>query len=604
MWEHRAVQVMMAQEVQLRRHREAVALEAAVAAVHPRAWEVAETQRRVGSLLLLRLRVDGTQVTFRECETEKGQGREGVQVEEGDFRRLLESVLLREVWGWSGDVVVVLRRELEGWREEDSIPATPPVRAVRTSELPRTRSGTTPADLDEPSRPVAREREEAPRAVDAERWLVVEAKLEEYLQWGMRLMETHASHLRRIAPGHLLTEHPLREQSVNALVNATLSWAYAHTEDPDFLRRSPSEVALYLLASRSALATVIELGKRAPPHLDYTPPPVDEYSSEELLLELAVGLVPLLGEGADLTAALSGYSLTGHRLSEPERFISLFGVLLPLVNGRLLKEGGDAALQRVAFVTGRSLDEVQVLSRVATHLAPEDVSEIERLLHAASAGRSFTQEELEFLNRVARGLETPLREASEALRRGEKVAMLGSRTLPDGARLLPGAPAHLAQCWVDYQFRHPGKYRRFSYAVDPEWERLYRSILANKPAGNAFEEAILKTGSYTKNTAMMVPPPGGKAQGFIPDSVPGNSNPSELVWGKPYSFVEAKARNELALTGNLKAMLEYVREYGGHLELWVRSAQHPAGATRFTQPLQQMLLELEDGGRVVVRYHP
>ncbi len=36
---------------------------------------------------------------------------------------------------------------------------------------------------------------------EAERWRAEEAKLEEYLQWGMRLMEAHAVHLRRIAPG-------------------------------------------------------------------------------------------------------------------------------------------------------------------------------------------------------------------------------------------------------------------------------------------------------------------------------------------------------------------------------------------------------------------
>jgi hypothetical protein len=45
---------------------------------------------------------------------------------------------------------------------------------------------------------------------EAAHWKAIEVKLEEYLQWGMLLMETHASHLRRIAPGHLLTEHPLR----------------------------------------------------------------------------------------------------------------------------------------------------------------------------------------------------------------------------------------------------------------------------------------------------------------------------------------------------------------------------------------------------------
>ena len=58
-----------------------------------------------------------------------------------------------------------------------------------------------------------------------------------------------------LAPRHLLTEHPLRTQSLDALTGAVLDWAYTHTEDADFLRKSPSEVALYLLARRSALAT-------------------------------------------------------------------------------------------------------------------------------------------------------------------------------------------------------------------------------------------------------------------------------------------------------------------------------------------------------------
>jgi len=438
---------------------------------------------------------------------------------------------------------------------------------------------------------------------EAERWKAVEAKLEEYLQWGMRVMETHATHLRRIAPGHLLTEHPLREKSLNALVDATLAWAYAHTEDPDFLRRSPPEVALYLLASRSALATVIELGKRAPPHLDYTPPPEDTYTDEELVVELLIGLTPLLGEVTDLEAAFSGYSFTGHRLSNPERFIHVLGVVLPFANGKLLTKGGDAVLSRGALVTGRSLEEARVLSRVASHLSAEDVTELELLLRrAADRGGTLTDEELTFLNRVAGKLEKPLSEAAEALRRGEKLPVLGARTLSNGTRMLPGSVEHLAQCWVDYQFRHPGKYRRFSYAVDPEWERLYRSILANKPAGNAFEDSILKAAGHEKNTALMLPPPGSKVQGFIPDSVRGN--PGELVWGQPYRFIEAKGRQELALSGNIKAMVEYVRDHGGHIELWIRSAKHPAGATRLTEPLRQQLMALAENGKATVMYYP
>ncbi len=78
-----------------------------------------------------------------------------------------------------------------------------------------------------------------------------------------------------------------------------------------------------------------------------------------------------------------------------------------------------------------------------------------------------------------------------------------------------------------------------------------------------------------------------------------NPTPGELVWGRPYHFIEAKARKDLALTGNLEAMLAYVRTYGGHLELWIRSSKHPDGPTRLTQPLQELVETLAQSGRVV-----
>ncbi|HEX5746028.1 MAG TPA: hypothetical protein VFZ09_07275, partial [Archangium sp.] len=184
----------------------------------------------------------------------------------------------------------------------------------------------------------------------------------------------------------------------------------------------------------------------------------------------------------------------------------------------------------------------------------------------------------------------------------QKVPLLGARTLADGSRLLPGTPLHKAQRWVDYQFRHPEKYPRFSFQPDADWERLYESILKNRQAGNVFEDAILQAGRYERNAAMMMPPPGSRAQGFIPDSVKGN--PAELVWGQPYPFVEAKARKELSLSGNLEAMIDYVEKYGGHLELWVRSAKHPDGATRLSESLQNRLSRLEANGKAAVRDHP
>ncbi|HYO58658.1 hypothetical protein [Archangium sp.] len=195
-----------------------------------------------------------------------------------------------------------------------------------------------------------------------------------------------------------------------------------------------------------------------------------------------------------------------------------------------------------------------------------------------------------------------MREAAGALRAGQKVPLLGVRTLPDGSRLLPGTPAHKAQRWVDYQFRHPEKYRRFSFQPDPDWERMYETILKNRPAGNAFEDAILQLNKYERNTAMMMPPPGSSVQGFISDSVKGN--PAELVWGQPYHLIEAKARQKLSLSGNLEAMLRYVDQYGGQVELWVRSAKHPDGPTKMSGKLETLLRELAQEGKVKVMYYP
>jgi len=597
--------------------------------VRAQAWAAARGLKRPGAWLALGLRVDGERVRLLGLREHEGTGAEGGPVEAEDFRHLLEWALSRYARGQQGEVVLVLRRGEGMWTEEAE--STGPVRSALAPQAPyevflrHQREKHT--DLSEMARaalkkmdgwlllqseealgkaasPLARYtallEEERQREV---RWRAVQRRLAEYEAWGRALLDTYAPPPRRLAPGYRLSESPLRERSLWALGNATMGWAYAHTEDPDFLQRSPEEVALYLLASRSALATVVHLGRMAPVDLDYQEAFDPEvYTPEELVVELLVGLTPGAGEVADADAAVTGRSLTGHRLTPIERLVHAVGVVVPFVGGKLLKEAGEEGLQQLALLTGRGLEEVRVLSRVASHLSPGDAKEVERLLAAASKGHAFSEEEVQFLQRVARGLEAPLREASEALRAGQKVPLLGVRTLPDGSRLLPGSPAHKAQRWVDYQFRHPEKYRRFSFQPNADWERLYDTILKNRPAGNAFEEAMLQTGRYERNTAMMMPPPGSSVSGFIPDSVKGN--PAELVWGQPYSFVEAKARQKLSLSGNLQAMIEYVTEYGGHLELWVRSARHPDGPTHLSSSLLRRLSDLKSAGRASLKYYP
>ncbi|OJT24401.1 hypothetical protein BO221_14660 [Archangium sp. Cb G35] len=578
--------------------------------------------------------MEGERVRLLGVHAHEGIGAEAEHEEAERFRGLVEWALHRYVKGQRGEVVLTLRRGEGMWREEAQ--STGPVLLATLPQAPyeaflrHQRQAPDPGPWRETrdERRTALQRleqwlllqpdealkkapsplekyvtlleEERQREV---RWQAVQRKLAEYEEWGRKLLATYVPPPRRLAPGYLLSESPLREQSLRALGSATLAWAYAHTEDSDFLKRTPDEVALYLLAHRSALASAVQLGRMAPVHLDYNAAFDPEvYKPEELVLELLVGLTPVAGEVADAKAAVTGRSLTGHLLSRPERLVCALGVLVPFVAGTVLMRGGSEGAEQLALLTGRSLDEVRVLSRVASHLSPGDSKEIERLMTAAARGHTFTEEEFQFLQRVARGLEAPLREAAGALKAGQKVPLLGVRTLADGSPLLPGTPMHKAQRWVDYQFRYPEKYRRFSFQPDADWERLYESILRNRQAGNVFEDAILQAGRYERNGAMMMPPPGSRAQGFIPDSVKGN--PAELVWGQPYPFVEAKARKELSLSGNLKAMLDYVAQYGGQIELWVRSTKHPDGPTRMSDKLESLLEELAQEGKSKVIYYP
>jgi hypothetical protein len=266
----------------------------------------------------------------------------------------------------------------------------------------------------------------------------------------------------------------------------------------------------------------------------------------------------------------------------------------------MLFEGVEAS--GAALRMGRGVQEVEVLQRVVQHLAPEEARRVQEVLRRAGRGEKVPEAELKWMRELTERLRGPLAEVARAVKAGERVPLVGSRVTAEGARLVPGSAEHLAQAWVDYQFRHPGKYPRFRYAPEAWWERMYRTVLENRGQGDAFEGEVLKASGYEKNTALLLPPPGSKKQGFIPDSVLGN--PEELVWGKPYHFVEIKGREEMALTGNLKAMIEYVQQYGGHIEVWFRSASHPNGKTRLTDPLRNELRDLEELGKASFEEFP
>ncbi len=201
---------------------------------------------------------------------------------------------------------------------------------------------------------------------EAQRQAAVEARLEEYWQWALaRWEQTSRERVRRIAPRHLLTEHPLRTQSLDALTGAVLDWAFTHTRDEALLHKSPSEVALYLLARRSSLATAVELGRFAPPHLDYTPPAGQAHSSRGVGGGVAAGHGARGGRGHGRGRPADG--LQHHRpRAGRQRAAAVRGGRrwFPSCRAELCPPAASG-WSAPALLTGRSLEEVQVLQRVA-----------------------------------------------------------------------------------------------------------------------------------------------------------------------------------------------------------------------------------------------
>lgn len=138
--------------------------------------------------------------------------------------------------------------------------------------------------------------------------------------------------------------------------------------------------------------------------------------------------------------------------------------------------------------------------------------------------------------------------------------------------------------------------------MDPKWQKQYWLILKNREVGCVFQCEALGHFGFEKNTQLLIPPPGSRASGFIPDAVRGHSG--QLIWGEAYNFVEVKARNVLGQGGNLEAMMAYVDKYGGSMTLIVRSSKHPNGATRLTNNLLREVKDFEERGKLILKSFP
>jgi hypothetical protein len=270
----------------------------------------------------------------------------------------------------------------------------------------------------------------------------------------------------------------------------------------------------------------------------------------------------------------------------------MVGALLPLAK---LKHA-EGLLGSLVSATGRSAHEIEAVFKVAQHLTPEEVAEVDRIVKTVAEGGRLHPEQLAALNRVVLRLEEPVRELAKLLRQGRKVTV----DAVTGAKLIPGTSEHMVQRWLDYQFLHLERYRSLRKTVDPKWQEQYWRILANNRAGSAFQVDALRAKKLEKNTALLMPPPGEGGVGFIPDAVKGHKG--ELVWGQAYDFVEIKCRKEMDWQGNLAAMIQYVKDYGGSIEIVFRSAKHPDGMTEISGRLRREISKL--GGKARIERYP
>lgn len=441
---------------------------------------------------------------------------------------------------------------------------------------------------------------------DTQRRAAVKEKLDEYWQWAMRRWREASVKFRSAGRAYLLTEHPYRKIGMNALTRAVMTWAYDNTDHPAFLERSPDEVAEFVQAKDPHLRTIVQIGRQAKPRLEYFPE-LDRtrYTMGDLATETIVGILPVAGEMADVSDAVTGVSITGHELSVGDRTLAAFGALIPFVPASALRSGKK--LPRVvddfAMATGRSADEIEAVFRVAGHLDAGDVRELDRIMDAVAEGKELSRADLDILDDIGRKLKDPLEDVASAVRRGESPKVGKLRVDPTTQKqLVPGTEAHRRQRWLEYQFRHPEKFDRITEAMDPKWRKAYETILANKKAGGVFERSVLDALGYSKNKAMMIAPEAEDFKGFIPDAVRGS--PDELVWGQPYHFVEVKGWTDMSKTGNLKEMIKYVKKFEGHIEVVFRSAKHSDGETSLTGPLQRALESLVKKGKATVHRHP
>jgi hypothetical protein len=169
----------------------------------------------------------------------------------------------------------------------------------------------------------------------------------EMLKWGQVRQEVLVD--RQLGKQYLiLGENPLVPKIMQVLSQELLNWFREQPNTRELIEFPARFGLVQMLSEREDLAAVLRIAQSLPPDVEVSDIPVDRPAMVEAI-ELAIGLIPVVGNVVAAYEAWSGEDLFGYRLTDAERGILAACVLLP-VAGRLVK-GGRALYTEARLVS-------------------------------------------------------------------------------------------------------------------------------------------------------------------------------------------------------------------------------------------------------------
>lgn len=193
-------------------------------------------------------------------------------------------------------------------------------------------------------------------------------KIEEYLDYSLKMLQfgqVSQQLIRNKYTGDqylIMGAHPLVRRIMALLATELMEWARAQPNTSTFIK-DPAELGFaVMLSERRDLAALLRMSAKLPLDVETGSGPVDRPFAVEAV-ELALGLIPVVGSAIACYEAWSGKDIFGYRLTELERGILAATVLLPIA-GRLAR--GGRALYTEARLVGMYGRDAVAWSRAVT----------------------------------------------------------------------------------------------------------------------------------------------------------------------------------------------------------------------------------------------